>query len=452
MLQTELFDSLHEASYYHSATGQGFFSLLIQDPDNGSKKQQSYRLSQLAQIIPLLDKNRDTWISQAEFWQPNRRVVNLARIGLLFADLDTYHCAAMIGRTPEQQAAALNFYCDDEGIPRPSLIIYSGRGLQAKWLLQTALPRAAMPRWKAVQTALNQRLSNFGSDRNAMDASRVLRLVNTVNTKSGEIARLVDVNGSHDPIVYDFDFLADELLPLTRMQLQEQREQRKVAKAARLRLAYNGKSEKDRFSHFKSLNARSLAWHRLDDLRTLGELRGGWSEGSRDKALFWQMNFLALAGAVHEGNLAKEARELARQIFGERVDDEYDPSSVGTLIEKARLYGEGADIEFQGKRYPALYTPRNSTLIDIFEITTDEQRQLRTILDKREAQRRDTANQEARRRAQGVKPKEEDSAQRRANAATLKAKIRELDTRGMLVSQIAEQLGCSKWTVHQALK
>ncbi|MGG4661584.1 replication protein [Pseudomonas vlassakiae] len=448
MKQQELFDSLHEASYYHSATGQGFFSLLVQD-QYGAKKQQSYRLSQMAQIIPLLDQHRDTWISQAEFWQPNRRVVNLARIGLLFADLDTYHCPAMIGRTPEQQAAALNFYCDDEGIPRPSLIIYSGRGLQAKWLLQTALPRAAMPRWKAVQTALNQRLSNFGSDRNAMDASRVLRLINTVNTKSGEIARLVDVNGSSDPEVYDFDYLADELLPLTRMQIEQQREQRKVAKAARLQLAYASQTSKqnERFGHFKSLNSRTLAWHRLEDIRTLGDLRGGWAEGSRDKSLFWQMNFLALAGAVHEQNLAKEAQELAKIVYGSRLS-EYEPSSVGTLIEKARLYAQGADIEFHGKRYPALYTPRNSTLIDIFEITTEEQRQLRTILDKSEAQRRDTAAQEVRRREQGVKPR----AEYLTKANNLKAQILELDSQGMMVGQIAEQLGCSKRSVYLALK
>ncbi|APP87428.1 hypothetical protein ABQZ99_021045 (plasmid) [Xanthomonas hortorum pv. vitians] len=41
-------------------------------------------------LVGLIYKDRDTWMTQAEFMRPNRRVVNLLRIGLLFADIDTY--------------------------------------------------------------------------------------------------------------------------------------------------------------------------------------------------------------------------------------------------------------------------------------------------------------------------------------------------------------------------
>ncbi|WP_334170178.1 hypothetical protein [Zoogloea sp.] len=139
-------------------------------------------------ILGMVDQTRDTWLTQAEFMRPNRRVVNLARVGLLFADLDTYRQPWAAGRTPEQLAAAVLYHCAQEGIPTPSLLVYSGRGIQAKWLLDGTLPRQALPRWNACQRYLVDRLSGLGADPQAKDASRVLRLVSTVNTKSGDVS------------------------------------------------------------------------------------------------------------------------------------------------------------------------------------------------------------------------------------------------------------------------
>src|SRR5512143_2868231 len=114
---------LEEASLYHDAGQHGFFSLLwcdpakeplverlrqekrqlrlkliaVQDPASDDydptgeltkileaklsqcpklkpKIQKSYRLSEMPRVIENLDQNRDTWISQAEFIRPNRRV------------------------------------------------------------------------------------------------------------------------------------------------------------------------------------------------------------------------------------------------------------------------------------------------------------------------------------------------------------------------------------------
>lgn len=443
-LQLPHIDSLSESSFYHQSTGHGFFSILTKK--NGATEQQSYRLDQMPKVIGLIDQRYDTWISQAEFFAPNRRVVNLARIGLFFADLDTYNSPNMLGKTPEAQAAALNFYCDDEGIPRPSVIVYSGRGLQAKWLLINAIPRAALPRWSAVQRALNAALQGFGADRNALDASRVLRLVDTVNTKNGQIARVVDVNtDGTEPISYDFDWFCDELLEFTRFEIDAFRKQRADAKAVRLALIENDAKAPAR--RFKGLNSRCLAWDRLEDLRTLGQLRGGWQPGSRDKSLFWQINFLALAGAVNSSNLLAEALELSKKVFSSKPDD-YEPSSMTTLVTKAAQYASGEQIEFRGKKYPALYTPRNATLIDLFEITRDEQKHLKTLIDHDEKEGR----RKAKRYAAGMKPRDVYTADRKAQSNQLHESIRVLKSEGMKPTQIAEKLGISRPTVYAALK
>ena len=116
-------------------------------------------------------------MSQAEFFKPNRRVVNLWRLPLCFVDLDT-HKTAWGCLSPEPVSLAVRMFLDNEGIPPASLIIHSGRGLYLKWLFANALPSAALPRWNRVQRELVDRLQPFGADPNAKDASRVqLKLI-----------------------------------------------------------------------------------------------------------------------------------------------------------------------------------------------------------------------------------------------------------------------------------
>ena len=57
----------------------------------------------------------------------------------------------------------------------------------------------------------------------------------------------------------------------------------------------------------------------------------------------------------------------------------------------------GETIEFAGRQYPALYTPRNDTLINLFEISAGEQVELTTIVSRDEARRRDAERKRAQR-------------------------------------------------------
>ncbi|NYZ70405.1 replication protein, partial [Endozoicomonas sp. SM1973] len=197
---------------YHSPERVGYFSLLYGSV-NG-KRQQSYPLTEMPQVLEELDSSIDTWMSQAEFFRPNRRVVNLSRIGLLFVDLDVHTLSNLRNKTPEGLTWALYQYCQQEGIPPPSLVLFSGRGLYGKWLLTDPLPRQALPRWNACQRELVSRLNEFGADTAAKDASRVLRVVNTVNSRSGEHVRVLHVHGgTASPLRYKFEELCDALLP-----------------------------------------------------------------------------------------------------------------------------------------------------------------------------------------------------------------------------------------------
>jgi hypothetical protein len=429
--QLSLFSRDDEASCYHSADRHGFFSILSATGEGGGKRQDSYRLSQMPTVLSHLDQSRDTWLSQAEFAKPNRRVVNLLRIGLLFADLDTYREPWARGRSPEQLAATVLYQCQEEGIPAPSLLVYSGRGLQAKWLLDGTLPRAALPRWNACQRFLIDRLAGLGADPAAKDASRVLRLVDTVNTKSGQVCRVIHVEQGPDgePIRYSFEYLAETLLPAARWDIEADRADRKARR--QLKLLPGGKT-----GNLRGFNARQLAWDRLEDLRLLATLRGGVDEGERMQHLFWRLNFLLLSGATNCKQMYHEAAALARELDPQWS---YRSAELMTLYARAKAHEAGEKVEFAGKQLSPLYTPKNDTLISLFHITDDEQRKLRTLISRDMAKERDRERHTARRRASGSVDRATYEARARANQERAKA----LHAQGLSLRQIAGEIGVS---------
>ncbi len=362
-MQTELF----EPSEY--LEGPGFFALLQKTPSRTC--QQSYETKMLPQILTLLDPNIDTWISQALFVQRNRRAVNLRSISLCFADLDTYVIPGLKGKAPEELSALLNGFCKQEGIPAPSLTLFSGRGLQAKWLLDKALGKSALPVWNTVQVGLCKLLKDFGADNRARDVSRVLRLCRTVNTKSGEIVRIVDLSGvASCPARYDFESLQE---------LVEERFPAKVAsKSAAKILTFPTQYKPDRFAQ--------VNWNRVCDLQLLWKMRGGVPAGMREVTLFWQLNHLLLFDPGK--NAWQEAQALAGNIGKGWFTDEVSRTTLSTLYRKAQEMSHGVRVDFNGMEYPPLYTPTDEMLIDTFQITPQEERRMKTIYSNAEKVRR----------------------------------------------------------------
>lgn len=195
----------------------GYFSLLVKTPDR--MRQDSFPMRQIADVIRYVDKRRDTYITPNQYIRKNRRLVNLWQLNTVFADLDTYKIESLCGLTPEQLPFICLVRCSDEQIPIPSLILFTGRGLQVKWILDKPIPRQALPRWNAVQRVITNKLRGIGADQNSIDGSRVLRLEHTVNTKTQEITRVVWPEGLDSPITYDFELLCNEILPFHRQAL-----------------------------------------------------------------------------------------------------------------------------------------------------------------------------------------------------------------------------------------
>ena len=111
----------------------------------------------------------------------NRLAENVKRLSSLFVDLDCYK----LGLSPEDVMETLYRDYIEVKIPMPSVILFSGRGVQLVWKISE--DKNAISRWENVEAYLCETLTSLGSDPRATDAARILRLPFTKNSKGGDV-------------------------------------------------------------------------------------------------------------------------------------------------------------------------------------------------------------------------------------------------------------------------
>lgn len=371
MLQTELY----EPEEYLGVPGR-FIHAVYTDKMHST----SYEVGLLPAVVQAADPTIDNYISQAVFQGKSRRVTALDHIALNFTDLDTYNVAGLKDKTADQLVTEVFGYCRLEGIPIPSVILFSGRGLQCKWLLTDPIQPDALMEWNQNQSALYRLFQALGADANAKDAARLLRLERTVNTKSGEIARVVYPGDNTAPARFLFQELSETLRELS----PEPQPQRVYTGPQRI-IPANG------------FTTKRLNWYHYHDIKDLWDMRGGVQEHYREVTLFYLLNYMLLAEPGRSCDYWNEAQHIAGELH--IPGTEYSQAGLGVLYRKAQAMMRGEVVEFQGRKFSPLYTPRNQTLIERFCITPDEERKMRTIISRTEKERRRTEK----RRSEGVK-------------------------------------------------
>ena len=152
----------------------------------------------------------DVWLEAQSYVSMNRfhgprRVDRLAELNALYVDLDVYRKPYL--NVPRHEVVSLaRLHLAAIGLPDPSYIIDSGRGLYILYLIDPC-PARALPRWTEAERFLVALLEPFGSDAACADAARVLRIPGTTNPKAGAIVSVVDGVGMR----YGFDGLADAI-------------------------------------------------------------------------------------------------------------------------------------------------------------------------------------------------------------------------------------------------
>ena len=366
---------------------------------NCGYKQWHYRYNELLEQ----DFNQENvYISLNTFYSTFRRLEYLKELKAQFIDLDIYKTKF----SKEQIIMHLEADYFNKSIPRPNLIIDSGRGLYLIWLLNS-VPSKALPLWKAIEEYLYSVLKPFGADRQALDPTRVLRVPGSINSKSNTTVKVIE---QYD-YIYDLREIQKEFLP----ELEERKANKK------------GRPSKTVFIH----RERSLYYARIQDITKLCELREYDLKGHRELILFLYRYYLCYFLEDTKKAL-EDVLELNREFIY--------PLSETEVIRATR----SAEKVYLSKNKDYRY--KNETLIELLLITELEETYMSTIISKKEYKRRENIRVK---KAYKEKLKSEGKMSKKEELEQIRAKIKSLRAKGLKNKEIMQMLGIHSTTTFE---
>lgn len=309
--------------------------------DKKGYSQWHYKYAELKDLDMRDEEN--IYITLNTFYKPCRRLENIKELNTLFIDLDYYKT----GKTKDQVLMDLEKNYFNQSIPIPNYVIDSGRGMYLIWIIN-AVPSKALPLWKAVQEYLYNQLKYFGADRQALDATRILRVPGSINSKSKTVVNILD----EYEYIYDLREIQNGFLPELKPY------EKKKGRPSKINYIYR---------------ERSLYYGRIQDIIKLCELREYDLKGHRELILFLYRYYLCTFTEDIEKALndALELNSMFRQALSEREVIRATRSAEKCYLDKNKQY-----------KY------KNETLIELLEITEEEQRDMTIIISKEEYKRR----------------------------------------------------------------
>jgi len=200
-------------------------------------------------------------------------------------------------------------------------------------------------------------------------------------------------------------------------------------------------SAADRLGKAVWYRTQATLWEaRLSDLQHLRELRfmDYQMADYRDRWLFLSgvaMSWLALPTV-----LQRELYALAHQAGG--WTEAHTRSKLTTVFRTAHQAARGEKVSYAGVEVDPRYRFRNQTIIELLEITADEERKMRTIISDNERRRRDRK----RKNPEMTRKEYED------RAAMRRAEARRMASEGLSLREIGKRLGISHEAVRKALR
>lgn len=283
------------------------------------------------------------YITLNTFYKPCRRLEYIKELNALFIDLDTYNTKF----NKEQILMDLEQNYFNKKVPIPNYVIDSGRGMYLIWLINS-VPSKALPLWKAVQEYLYSQLECFGADRKALDATRILRVPGSINSKVKTVVGILD---EYD-YVYDLREIQHEFLPELRPK------EKKRGRPRKINFVYR---------------ERSLYYARIQDITKLCELREYSLKGKRELILFLYRYYLCV--------FTEDVQKALEDVL--ELNSMFTPPLGDNEVRKATRSAERVYIDKIKE-----YKYKNSTLIELLEITEDEERYMTTIISNKEYRRR----------------------------------------------------------------
>ena len=363
--------------------------------DENGYSQWHYKYAELKEVN-LTGEN--IYITLNTFFNPYRRLECIKELNALFIDLDYYKTKF----TKEQIIMNLEGNYFNKIIPATNYILDSGRGLALVWLINK-VPSKALPLWKAIEEYLYNQLKEFGADRQALDATRILRVPGSINTKSKTVVSILD------EIDYNYDLreIQKEFLP------ELKPKDKKKGRPKKINYIYR---------------ERSLYYARIQDITKLCELREYDLRGHREIILFLYRYYLC--------SFTEDVQKALEDVLELNSMFIY-PLKENEVIRATR----SAEKCYLDKNKEYKY--KNDTLIELLEITEVEETYMTTIISKVEYKRRDRVYQKNKYQN---KLKSEGKISEKEKLSQRRAKIKDLLAEGLKQKDICSQLNISKDT------
>ena len=365
-------------------------------------------------LIELKFDEDNVYITLNTFYKTYRRIECIKELNALFIDLDIYKT----GFTKEQILINLNENYFKQSMPIPNFIIDSGRGLYLIWLIKK-VPSMALPLWKAVEEYFYKTLKEFGADRQALDATRILRVPGSFNSKTHTEVKIID---NYD-YFYELREIQSEYMP----ELSEKAPVRR------------GRPKKVKYI----FRERSLYYARIMDIIKLCELREYDLKGHRELILFLYRYYLCYFTEDVEKALydTLELNSMFKQPLAEK-EVTRATKSAETVFKK-----ENKDYKY-----------KNETLINLLEISDEEQREMITIIDDEEYKRRKRLRNKKLYNSEKAKEKYKDKLikngeiTKEEKISLRREKIKDLLAKGLKQKEIYALLNISKRTCISDIK
>ena len=389
----------------------------------------------------------DVYDSVNEFSTAKRSESTIKKLNYLYCDIDCHK--GMFNEWLTLEVLRADYF--GSKVPYPSIINNSGRGLHLFWTLENE-GAESLAKWKVLQQVILNNLASISEETNCsvdfrcIDPSRVLRTVDTFNTKSKTLCRLIEKTNltyTLDDILECFyDVKLDDLKPFNSNPNKDTGNDKKTLTGAKNALNERGEWKDLKVKRTNGIvsvfNAYSLLTCRATDFRKLLELRGGDMEGMRDEFL----TMYAWTIISKKDDLEKLERELhgINSLFKNPLKDKevsYKAQYIFNKFNKEVIKGADTSQFTEFDRY----WYRNTTIINRLDITMEEQRHMLTIISKEEKNERDKARKKKNRRNEnGLTSREQEKADRYNT-------IQELKRLGYTQKAVSETLNISLPTV-----
>ena len=412
----------------------------------------------------------NNYLSVSTFWNSRSRCeANVKEVKRLYLDMDAHDNPINNDEAKLLSDYMLDNWFDDEELPEPSYIIFSGRGLQVLFTLdgcdnvdewqkyQVALLKTCQKLLKELKEHSLSEASIVAVEHDDLkidmlkDASRVHRVPNTTNLKSNVEAKLLYASEDH---VYTLNELNTNYEAFSNDKLGPKKDKKKNQKKTKSEpserdvdlsgIDMDGKQVID--PHFFEIIEKTIK-PRLTDLETLIRLRNeaGIDGGYRNNLIAIAIPTLVSCGYKND-EVIKEAHRI-NSLFNKPLKNAEVNDWLNSCLKKKEI------VNADGKKgvsrvYYRFYT---NTIIDKLQITKEEQDSMRVLCSEALKKKRSRERQKDVQNANRRDVYKEKTADKRKAKEERNKRIHELSADGMNVRQIAKQLGVSVGTVSKVL-